>query len=100
MLAEPSKKDDIYRYEMMMPFKGKWDCYHIPIKPTHVGGYDIIMANNRMGLLPPSEIDKRYEKQIELLSDESIWNSCQKAIEAALKRFDDQGIELKVNEYL
>lgn len=25
MLAEQDKKDDIYRYDMMMPFKGKWD---------------------------------------------------------------------------
>lgn len=25
MLAEQDKKNDIYRYDMMMPFKGKWD---------------------------------------------------------------------------
>ena len=33
MLADSDKKDDIYRYDMMMPFQGKWDCYHIPLKP-------------------------------------------------------------------
>ena len=29
MNADQDKKDDIYRYELMLPFKGKWDCYHI-----------------------------------------------------------------------
>lgn len=100
MLAAADKKDDIYRYDMMMPFKGKWDCYHIPIKPKYPGGYDIIMANNRLGLMPPSEIDKSFEEQIEQLSDEKIWESCQSAIETALSRFEEQGVELKVQEYL
>ncbi len=100
MLAETDKKDDIYRYDMMMPFKGKWDCYHIPMKPTHPSGYDIIMANNMLGLMPPSDIDINCENQIEALYDESIWDSCQKAIEIALKRFGEQNVELKVQEYL
>lgn len=100
MLADMDKKDDIYRYEMMMPFKGKWDMYHIPMKPTHPGGYDIIMANNRLGLMPPSEIDTNYKDSIEALYDEDIWDSCTKTIETALNRFEDQGVELKVKEYL
>ncbi|MCR5769637.1 MAG: Zn-dependent protease, partial [Butyrivibrio sp.] len=79
MFADMDKKDDIYRYEMMMPFKGKWDMYHIPMKPTHPGGYDIIMANNRLGLMPPSEIDINYKDSIEALYDEVIWDSCTKA---------------------
>ena len=33
MLAGSDKKDDIYRYDMMLPFQGKWECYHIPMKP-------------------------------------------------------------------
>lgn len=100
MLAEQDKKDDIYRYEMMMPFMGKWDCYHIPLKPTHPGGYDIIMANNRMGLMPPSAVDSSLESSIDLLSDEKIWVDCQSAIETALSRFEERGIELKVTDYL
>lgn len=31
MEAPVEKKNDIYRYELMMPFKGKWDCYQIPM---------------------------------------------------------------------
>ena len=66
MDAEYDKKDDIYRYEMMMPFKGKWDCYHIPLKAQYEGGYDIIMANKMMGLLPPDIIDKGWKKAIDM----------------------------------
>ena len=32
--APVEKKNDIYRYELMMPFKGKWDCYQIPYEAT------------------------------------------------------------------
>ena len=76
MDAEYDKKDDIYRYEMMMPFKGKWDCYHIPLKAQYEGGYDIIMANKMMGLLPPDIIDKGWEKAIDMLSDNSLCIMC------------------------
>ena len=44
MEAPVEKKNDIYRYELMMPFKGKWDCYQIPMKAATPNGYDIIMA--------------------------------------------------------
>ena len=37
MEASPDKKDDIYRYELMKPFQGKWDCYHIPLKAKYPG---------------------------------------------------------------
>ena len=90
MNADQDKKDDIYRYEVMLPFKGKWDCYHIPIKASKKGAYDIIMANNRMGLFPPSKVN----------SDQNLWDACQKSIENALERFISKGIELKVSEYL
>ena len=42
MEAPVEKKNDIYRYELMMPFKGKWDCYQIPMKAATPNGYDII----------------------------------------------------------
>lgn len=100
MSAERDKRDDIYRYELMLPFKGKWDCYHIPIKAPREGAYDIIMANNRMGLLPPSEVDTTVGGWVEAISDRSLWDACRESVENALQRFVDRGIELKVREYL
>lgn len=100
MDAEPDKKDDIYRWELMLPFKGKWDCYHIPVKAPREGGYDIIMANNRMGLLPPSKVDLTVQGWIEAISAPSLWDACQRSVENALERFVRRGIGLKVQEYL
>ena len=45
MEAPVEKKNDIYRYELMMPFKGKWDCYQIPMKAATPNGYDIIITS-------------------------------------------------------
>ncbi len=100
MDADWDKKDDIYRYELMLPFQGKWDCYHIPLKAAKKGAYDIIMANNRMGLFPPSKVDGTTREWIEAISDPKLWDACHKSIENALERFVHRGIELKVQEYL
>lgn len=98
--ADISKKNDIYRYELMVPFKGKWDCYNIPMKAEKPGGYDIIMASSMLGLMPPEKLDSSHSEWIDAISDDAIWETCKKTIENALKRFEDRGIELKVKEYL
>lgn len=100
MLADKDKRNDIYRYEMMMPFKKKWDCYHIPMKAEREGGYDIIMANNLLGLLSPEKVDESWACAIEALSDENLWESCQASIENSLARFEKAGISLIEPEYL
>ena len=101
IMESPSdKKNDIYRYEMMMPFKGKWDCYRIPMKATTPNGYDIIMANNMLGLFPPSKVDQSQEANIRSLSSDELWASCEKSIRRSLECFADNGVELPVSEYL
>lgn len=100
MGADQDKKEDIYRYELMLPFQGKWDCYHIPLKASREGAYDIIMANDRLGLFPPSKVDRTTEAWIEAISGRKLWDACQRSIENALERFAGRGIELKVQEYL
>lgn len=100
MSAPIDKKNDIYRYEMMMPFKGKWDCYHIPIKAEREGAYDIIMANNLLGLLAPTKVDESWADAIEALSDQNLWESCETSIENSLSRFENAGISLVEKEYL
>lgn len=57
-VSKQEKRDDIYRYELMMPLKEKWDCYHIPMKAEREGGYDIIMASEMLGILPPREVEQ------------------------------------------
>lgn len=94
------KKNDIYRYELMQPFEGKWACYHVPIKASKENGYDVIMASNMLGYLAPDEVDKSQEEGVKLLSENAFWKACQASIEDALGRFVNAGIELPVQNYL
>lgn len=43
----PFDKNDVYRYELMMPLK-KWACYSVPMKAAEPG-YDVIMASGMLG---------------------------------------------------
>ena len=100
MEAPVEKKNDIYRYELMMPFKGKWDCYQIPMKAATPNGYDIIMASDMLGLISPTKVDQSQKANIESLSSDWLWDSCEQSIRKSLECFLNNGIELPVSEYL
>lgn len=94
------KRNDIYRYELMKPFMGKWNCYHIPLKAQTPNGYDVIMASSMLGLLEPSKVDEQWAECISLLSSNEFWQQCQNSVERSLACFTDCGIELPQKEYL
>jgi uncharacterized protein YjaZ len=101
IIAAPlEKKDDIYRYEMMKPFEKKWACYNVPLRAKQKNGYDVVMASNMLGYLAPSKVDESQKESVNLLSENSFWQSCQTSIEDALGRFVNAGIELPVQNYL
>lgn len=84
---------------MMKPFEFKWTCINVPIKAAQKGGYDVVMASNMLGFLPPSEVDETQKRGIELISDNELWQICKKTIENSLERFEKIGYELKVKDY-
>lgn len=98
--APMEKKNDIYRYEMMMPFEKKWGYYNVPMKATTKNGYDVIMASDMLGHLVPTKVDVSQKKNIEMLSSDLLWSECQKSIERSLGYFSENGIDLPVKEYL
>lgn len=100
MAAPLGKRNDIYRYELMMPFEKKWACYSIPMKATTNNGYDVIMASGMLGQIAPTNVDGSQAKSIEMLSSDLLWTECQKSIERSLACFSDNGIDLHVKEYL
>lgn len=100
MQAPQEKRDDIYRYDFMKIFEGKWDCYHCPIKAKQPGGYDVVMASEMLGYLPPQRIDASCEEMVHCLEDDAFWKACRIAIEESLQCFVDAGIELKLQDYL
>ena len=100
MSAPLDKKNDIYRYELMMAFEKKWACYNIPIKAKTSGGYDIIMASRLLGLIEPTKVDETQKQNIQLISDDALWEKCEMAIRKSLNCFTQHGIDLPVQEYL
>ncbi len=98
--ASEDRKEDIFRYELMKPFEKKWECYNIPIKAKAVGGYDVVMASEMLGILPPRLMDNSWKDAVECLKDEKLWDTCQHSIERSLQVFSEKGIELFVDEYL
>ena len=100
MSAPLDKKNDIYRYELMMPFERKWACYNIPMKAKTPGGYDIIMASRLFGHIEPTKVDETQKQNIQLIADNTLWEKCETAIRKSLSCFTQQGIDLPVKEYL
>lgn len=98
--APSGKKNDIYRYELMMPFEKKWACYHIPMKADQPNGYDVIMASGMLGYIAPSKVDETQKHNIELISDNDLWKRCEQSIQASLNCFTAQGVALPVQDYL
>lgn len=100
MTAPSEKKNDIYRYELMMPFEKKWACYSVPMKAATPNGYDVIMASGMLGHIAPTKVDHSQKANIEQLSSDALWNACEKSIQKSLHCFEEGGIELPVQEYL
>jgi len=100
MSAPLKNKDDIFRYELMKPFEGKWNCYNIPIKAPQENGYDVIMACEMLGFLSPQKITEDTGLDIDLISNQIFWDSCQASVEKSLSCFSDAKIQLPTQDYL
>lgn len=99
MNASGEEKDNIYRYELMKPFEKKWSCYQIPICAKTVGGYDVIMASEMLGILPPRRIDDSFNEEVRFLQRDKLWKSCKESMEKSFQYFLDHGVNLPVDTY-
>lgn len=99
MNAPVNNKEDIYRYELMKPFEFKWKCMNVPMVAKQEGGYDVIMASEMMGFLSPRNIDENQENNINILSDDKIWNTCKKTIENSIDSFIRARYDLNIKDY-
>ncbi len=104
MKAPMDKKNDIYRYELMMPFEKKWACYSIPMKAATHNGYDVIVASGMpsgmLGHIASTKVDETQKHNIQLISDNELWKRCEMSINKSLNYFIEHGIGLPVQVYL
>ena len=98
--ASKEEKDNIYRYELMEPFAFKWNCMGIPLKAEKEGGCDVISAGIMSGGYSPSQITEARLPEIERISDDAFWESCENSIQTSLSGFEQHGIKLPVQDYI
>lgn len=99
-VSKEESRNDIYRYELMKPFEFKWQCIGIPLKAEGPKGYDVVSMNIMGGGYLPSAIDQSKLQEIEKISDDGFWKSCEESIRKTLEAFEAHGIKLPVQEYV
>lgn len=73
MKAPLDKKEDIYRYELMMPFEKKWACYSVPMKAATPNGYDAVHVHyeqRKAAVEYQNQVDQYYDDLKNLPRDE------------------------------
>lgn len=96
MTAAPADKTDLYRQQLLGPFREKWDIQHIPFESDD--GFDVVTMSNMMNIAPHN-MDDSMKDQVTRIASESFWQSCQQAIEESLAQFTNHGIQLPVLHY-
>ncbi|MEC0256806.1 DUF2268 domain-containing putative Zn-dependent protease [Paenibacillus lautus] len=97
--ASPEEKLELFRNEMMAPFKKQWQIQQIPFKAEEANGFDVITFNSMMHR-SPDQITSQISAEIELISSESFWLACEHAVKKSLHLFVEHEINLPVSEYL
>ena len=84
MTALPDKKENIYRNQLMKPFEFKWACVGIPLTAAQEGGYDVVSAATMSGFYAPVQITEERQAEIEKISSDTFWASCEASIRNTL----------------
>ena len=100
MTALPDKKENIYRNQLMKPFEFKWACVGIPLTAAQEGGYDVVSAATMSGFYAPVQITEERQAEIEKISSDTFWASCEASIRNTLLDFEQHGIQLPKQEYV
>ncbi|MGX7012935.1 DUF2268 domain-containing protein [Vagococcus silagei] len=84
---DKQSNEDTFRYEIMAPFKKMWDYLNAPMTPKSLGGYDVLMASEMLGIWTPRKSFNLIENQIDPLEQTNIFKEYSDVIETALARF-------------
>lgn len=99
-LASEEERDSIFRDELLAPFAFKWQCIGAPLRAVQPGGYDALTVVTMGGSYSPAQITPDRMEEIDAISSDSFWLSCEQSIRETLEGFEKHGISLPVQDYL
>ncbi|MCM3380945.1 DUF2268 domain-containing protein [Bacillus sp. FSL R5-0394] len=94
-----AEKTELYREEMLAPFMKKWETQQVPYKAADPGGFDVMTINNFI-FRAPEEMTPEISTELELISSDAFWQECEAVVARSLGLFTENGVKLKVSEYL
>lgn len=97
--ASPEEKLELFRNELMAPFMKQWEIQQLPFKAEEANGFDVMTFNSIMHR-SPDQITEQISSEIELISSDSFWLECERAVRNSLRLFIEHGISLPVSDYL
>lgn len=97
--ASPEEKLELFRNEMMAPFRKQWEIQQIPFRAEEANGFDVITFNSMMHRAP-DQITPQISQEIEQISSDSFWSECEHTVRKSLDLFIEHGISLPVSDYL
>lgn len=97
--APPEEKLELFRNEMMAPFRKQWEIQQIPFRAEEANGFDVITFNSMMHRAP-DQITPQISQEIEQISSDSFWSECEHTVRKSLDLFIEHGISLPVSDYL
>lgn len=99
-LAPETDRDNIFREELLAPFAFKWQCIGASLRAEQPGGYDALTVVAMGGGYAPAQITPGRTWEIDAISTDSFWSSCEQSIRDTLVGFETHGIHLPVQDYL
>lgn len=101
MLSAPeAQRVDIFRDELLAPFAFKWQCVGAPLRADQPGGYEAMSVVAMGGGYLPAQITAARQAEIEAISSDAFWSSCEKSIRDTLAGFERHGVRLPTQDYL
>lgn len=97
--VSPEEKLELFRNEMMAPFKKQWEIQQIPFRADEANGFDVVAFNSMMHR-SPDQIDELITPEIEAISSDAFWLECEHAVRKSLGLFIEHEISLPVTDYL
>lgn len=91
---EEQKREDEFRYTMMIPFEKMWTAIQVPLKAKEPNGYDVIMAAKMLGYLDVRDVEIG-QKALRILKESHVSETAESALRQCI--FFDEREQLRVN---